>query len=51
MLIIKEMIGDLNGVKVFIKLDFNQGYNQFELVFEFCYIIIFGIYMGLMCYK
>ena len=28
---IKEIIGDLNGAKVFSKLDVNQGYNQLEL--------------------
>lgn len=28
---IREMIGDLNGAKVFTKLDLNQGYNQLEL--------------------
>ena len=31
MLPIKEMIGDLNGTKVFTKLDLNQDYNQLEL--------------------
>ena len=28
---VKEMIGDLNGARVFSKLDLNQGYNQLEL--------------------
>ena len=28
---IKEVIGDLNGAKVFSKLDLNQGYDQLEL--------------------
>ena len=44
---IKEMIGDLNGAKVFTKLDLNQGYNQLESR----YITTFGTHMGLMRYK
>ncbi|PFX29727.1 Potassium channel subfamily T member 1 [Stylophora pistillata] len=40
---IKEMIGDLNGVKVFTNLDLNQGYNQLELALESRYITTFGI--------
>ncbi len=35
---IKEIIGDLNGAKVFSKLDLNQGYNQLELAPESRYI-------------
>ena len=45
---IKEMIGDLNGAKVFTKLDLNQGYNQLELAPESRYITTFGTHMGLM---
>ena len=48
---IKEMIGDLNGAKVFTKLDLNQGYNQLELAPESRYITTFGTHMGLMRYK
>ena len=48
---IKEMIGDLNGAKVFSKLDLNQGYNQLELAPESRYITTFGTHMGLMRYK
>ena len=39
---IKEMIGGLNGAKVFTKLDLNQGYNQLELAPESRYISTFG---------
>jgi hypothetical protein len=48
---IKEIIGDLNGAKVFIKLDLNQGYNQLELAPESRYITTFGTHLGLMRYK
>lgn len=48
---VKEMIGDLNGARVFSKLDLNQGYNQLELAPESRYITTFGTHMGLMRYK
>ena len=48
---IKEIIGDLNGAKVFSKLDHNQGYNQLELAPESRYITTFGTHLGLMKYK
>ena len=48
---IKEIIGDLNGAKMFSKLDLNQGYNQLELAPESRYITTFGTYFGLMRYK
>ena len=48
---IKEIIGDLNGAKVFSKLDLNKGYNQLELTPESRYITTFGTYLGLMTYK
>ena len=48
---IKEMIGDLNGAKVFSKLDLNQGYNQLELAPESRYITTFSTHMGLMRFK
>ena len=48
---IKEIIGDLNGAKVFSKLDLNQGYNQLELAPESRYITTFCTHLGLMRYK
>ena len=48
---IKKIIGDLNGAKVFSKLDLNQGYNQLELAQESRYITTFGTHLGLMRYK
>ena len=48
---VKEMIRDLNGARVFSKLDLNQGYNQLELAPESRYITTFGTHMGLMRYK
>ena len=48
---IKEIIDDLNGAKVFSKLDLNQGYNQLELAPESRYITTFGTHLGLMRYK
>jgi len=48
---VKEMIGDLNGARVFSKLDLNQGYNQLELAPESRYITTFGTHMGFMRYK
>ena len=48
---VKEMIGDLNGSRVFSKLDLNQGYNQLELALKSRYITTFSTHMGLMRYK
>ena len=48
---VKEMIGDLNGARVFSKLDLNQGFNQLELALESRYITTFSTHMGLMRYK
>ena len=48
---IKEIIGNLNGAKVFSKLDLNQGYSQLELAPESRYITTFGTHLGLMRYK
>ena len=48
---IKEIVSDLNGAKVFSKLDLNQGYNQLELAPESRYITTFGTHLGLMRYK
>ena len=47
----KEIIGELNGAKVFSKLDLNQGYNQLELAPESRYVTTFGTHLGLMRYK
>lgn len=44
---IKEVIGDLNGARVFSKLDLNQGYNQLELAPESRYITTFSTHLGL----
>ena len=48
---VKEIIGDLNGAKVFSKLDLNQGYNQLEFAPESRYITTFSTHMGFMRYK
>ena len=48
---IKEIIGNLNGAKVFSKLDLNQGYDQLELAPESRYITTFETQLGLMRYK
>ena len=48
---VKEMIGDLNGARVFSKVDLDQGYNQLELAPESRYITTFSSHMGLMRYK
>ena len=47
---VKEVIGDLNGAKVFSKLDLNQGYNQLELAPESRYIATFSTHLGLRRY-
>ena len=38
---VKELIGDLNGARVFSKMDFNQGHNHLELAPESRYITTF----------
>ena len=48
---VEEMIGDLNGARVFSKLDLNQGYKQLELAPKSRYITTFSTHMGLMRYK
>ena len=48
---IKEVIGDLNGAKVFSKLDLNQGYNHLELASESRYITTFSTHVGLRRFK
>ena len=44
---INEVINDLNGVKIFSKLDLNQGYNQLELAPESRYLTTFSTHLGL----
>ena len=44
---VKEIIGDLNGARVFTKLDLNQGYNQLELAPDSRYITTFSTHLGL----
>ena len=46
----KDIIRDLNGARVFSKLDLNQGYNQLELAPESRYITTFSTHLGLMRY-
>ena len=46
-----KVIGDLNGAKVFSKLDLNQGYNQQELAPESRYITTFSTHVGLQRFK
>ena len=48
---IHELIHDLNGSKVFSKLDLNQGYHQVELHPESRYVTTFSTHMGLHQYK
>ena len=48
---INEIINDLNGAKVFTKLDLNQGYNQLELNPSSRYITTFSTHTGLWRYK
>ena len=44
---INELIHDLNGAKLFSKLDLNQGYNQLELDPESRYLTTFSTHVGL----
>ena len=44
---INEVINDLNGAKVFSKLDLNRGYNQLELAPESRYLTTFSTHLGL----
>lgn len=46
-----ELIHDLNGCKVFSKLDLNQGYHQIELHPDSRYITTFSSHLGLHRYK
>jgi hypothetical protein len=44
---INKVINDLNGAKIFSKLDLNQGYNQLELAPESRYLTTFSTDLGL----
>ncbi|XP_061176120.1 uncharacterized protein K02A2.6-like [Saccostrea echinata] len=48
---IDELITDLNGAKVFSKLDLNKDYHQLELAPESRYITTFSSHVGLFRYK
>lgn len=45
-----EFVGEMNGAKVFSKIDLNQGYNQLELDEESRYITTFSTHVGLRRY-
>ena len=45
-----DMINDLNGSKVYSKLDLNDGYHQLELALESRYITTFCTHIGLRRY-
>ena len=48
---INEIIHDLNGACIFLKLDLNQGYNQLELDESSRYMTTFSSHLGLWRYK
>jgi hypothetical protein len=48
---IDELINDLNGAKVFSKLDLRAGYHQLELHEDSRYITTFSTHIGLYRYK
>ena len=48
---INEVTNNLNAAKVFIKLDFNQGYSQLELAPESRYLTTFSTHMGLRWFR
>ncbi len=48
---IEEIISDLNGAKVFMKLDLKQGYHQLMLAEESRYITTFTTRLGLRRYQ
>lgn len=48
---VHELIHDLNGCKVFTKLDLRQGYHQIELHPDSRYITTFSTHLGLHRYK
>jgi hypothetical protein len=47
---VDDMINDLNGSKVYSKLDLNDGYHQLELALESRYISTFCTHIGLRRY-
>ena len=48
---IEDLIVDLNGAKVFSKIDLNKGYHQLELHPDSRYITVFTTHKGLYRYK
>ena len=48
---IDDIIADLNGAKVFTKLDLNAGYHQIELAPESRHMTVFSTHIGLFRYK
>lgn len=48
---IEDLIVDLNGAKVFSKIDLNKGYHQMELHPDSRYITVFTTHKGLYRYK
>ena len=48
---VHELIHDLNGCRVFTKLDLRQGYHQIELHPDSRYISTFSTHLGLHRYK
>lgn len=46
-----DIIHDLNGAKIFSKLDMNAGYHQIELEEQSRYITTFTTHVGLRRYK
>ena len=48
---IEDLIVDLNGSKIFSKIDLNKGYHQLELAKESRYITTFATHNGLYRYK
>ena len=46
-----DLIADLNGSKVFSKLDISGAYHQLELAEDSCYITTFSTHVGLRRYK
>ena len=48
---VEELIHDLNGAKVFSKLDLRNGYHQLELENSSRYVTCFSTHLGIFRYK
>ena len=48
---IEDLIADMNGSKIFMKIDFNKGYHQLELAPESRYMTTFATHRGLYRHK